>query len=150
MIGPALALALQAAGPAAADLSWLSGQWRQREGDTVTEELWSCPAAGAVFGVGTTIRAGRLVSSEQMVIRAGADGRLAFTATPSGQAAATFTAAAEEPARVLFSSAANDFPKAVSYARDGEALTAFISAQAAGSPPAQSWRYERVAKLDCG
>jgi hypothetical protein len=150
MIEAALALALQGAAPAGpADLSWLSGQWRQRKGDTITEEFWSCPRGGMLFGVGTTVRGGRLVSWERMIVRRGPDGRLTFHAAPANQAPVTFNATVDEPGRLLFSSSENDFPKAVSYARQGEALAASISAEPDGSPAAQSWRYERVAALNC-
>lgn len=134
-----LLLALAAAGPT--DLSWLSGQWRETKAEVTVEEVWTCPVGGILFGVGRTIRSGRVTSFEQMRIAPGPDGRPNFTAWPNGQPGATFPALSVEADRLVFTNASNDFPKAVTYARDGGALQASISAEPDGRTPAQSWRY---------
>jgi hypothetical protein len=145
----AAAAMLAAAHTPATDLGWMAGQWREVRGDRIVEEIWTCPAGGVLLGLSRMVREGRTVSFEHMRIHPGPDGRPVFTSIPSGQATASFPLAEAGPGRVRFANPEHDFPRAVTYARDGAALTAAISAAPDGEPPSQSWRFERVAELRC-
>ena len=141
--------ALAAVDPAAANLGWMTGQWRETKAGIVTEEVWGCSVDGMLFGTAVTVRGGRVAGYEQMMIQRGPGGGAVLTSAPSGQAPASFTATVSGQGRVLFANPAHDFPKAVAYALDGAVLTAAISADPSGAPAAQAWRFERVASLKC-
>ena len=89
-----------------------------------------------LVGVSRIAKDGRTIGYEHMRIAPGPDGRPAFHAAPSGQAPSAFPMAEAGAQSVRFAEPAHDFPKSVQYARDGEALTAAISAEADGEPAA--------------
>jgi hypothetical protein len=102
-----------------ADLSWMSGCWRQDAEGRLVDEMWMAPAGDAVIGMSRTVSQGRAVAHEFMQIRR--DGpRLVFIARPSGQAEATFTLLKSGSREVTFENPAHDFPQRVIYRRKGE------------------------------
>lgn len=150
MIPLLAAAALMAQPMTPPDLRWLAGDWREVLDGVVYEERWSCARDdGVAEGEGRTLKDGAVTASESMRIGPGPDGRLTFTARPSGQPGASFRVVEATPGRLRFSNPQHDFPKAVTYARDGEALTAAISAAPDGEPPTQTWRFQRVAPVSC-
>jgi hypothetical protein len=118
----------RAAEPAATvdTLAWLAGTWRfERNGRTVTER-WTAPAGGMMLGTSHTVAGAKTVEYEFVVIRAGGDGRLVYSARPSGQAEATFTLVRADAREVVFENLAHDFPQRISYTlrADGTLLAA--------------------------
>lgn len=103
---------------AIADLAWLQGCWEMREGDRLVEERWMPPRAGSMLGVGRTTRGSKLVEHEYIVLTE-RDGRLAYEAHPSGQAAATFMSRPVSGREVVFEDPAHDFPQRVGYKSTG-------------------------------
>eukprot|EP01137_Pigoraptor_chileana_P028801 Opistho-2@13146 len=95
-----LVLSLLAVGQAPAQtpggldrLAWLAGCWARdvsARAEAGSGEQWMAPVGGSMLGVSRTIRGGKTVEHEFMQLRVGADGVLAFTAKPSGQAEASF------------------------------------------------------------
>ena len=77
------------ADPAAA-LAWLAGCWASEGREPGSGEQWMPPAGGTLLGMSRTVAKGRTVAHEFMQVREVEPGRLAFIATPSGQAQATF------------------------------------------------------------
>lgn len=148
LVAAGLLAAAEPAG-AAVDLGWMAGHWRAERGGRVTEEIWTCPVGGTLVGVSRVAEDGRTVGYEHMRIAEGPDGRPAFHAAPSGQAPSSFPMAEAGAQRVRFAEPAHDFPKSVQYARDSEALTAAISAEADGEPTAATWRFEKVGEIGC-
>lgn len=103
---------------AIADLAWLQGCWEMREGDRLVEERWMPPRAGSMLGVGRTTRGSKLVEHEYIVLTE-RDGRLAYEAHPSGQAATTFMSHPVSGREVVFEDPAHDFPQRVGYKSTG-------------------------------
>lgn len=102
-----------------ADLSWMSGCWRQDAEGRLVDEMWMAPAGDALIGMSRTVSQGRAVAHEFMQIRR--DGqRLVFIARPSGQAEATFTLLKMGPREVRFENPAHDFPQRVIYRRKSD------------------------------
>lgn len=121
----AFLLALAAAGalaPAVAQaadgldrISWLGGCWVREGAEPGTGEHWTQPAAGTMLGMGRTVRAGQTVEFEFMRIHVAPDGKLLFTALPSGQREATFTEFRSGETEIAFENPEHDFPQRVIY-----------------------------------
>lgn len=122
--------------PALAPLDWWLGAWQALSGATGSEH-WVA-ASGAIFGIAL-----QDAGFEVMIVDDGdgpgkADGKLRFFAMPGGAKSVEFSAIAQAAGSATFEAPANDFPKTITYARDGEALTATI----AGGGKSETFRYK--------
>ncbi len=147
MIAAALAVLLVAASPAASvdDLGWLAGDWVREEGERWTEESWTAPRGGVMLGHSRSGRGESLREFEFIRIAAGEDGAISYIAMPQGGAPVAFRlvrqAKAHGAASATFENAAHDYPQRIAYARDGDTLTATISAIDGAKP--RRWTYRR-------
>lgn len=146
MLHVLLGLAALAMQPAAfvESLDWLEGHWRMEDTRVhnevrFTEEIWTDGIAGAMFGIGRTVRGGETQAFEftRIVVE---EGRLVFIAQPSGAPPARFPMVSQGPREVVFANPAHDYPQRITYRRDGAILHATISLMD-GSNPA-SWTYQ--------
>lgn len=129
-VAAGLAMLLVAASPAAKvdDLAWMAGQWSREEGDRWTEESWTAPRGGAMLGTSRSGRGDALREFEFLRIAAGADGAPAYIAQPGGGAPVAFRLVRQGGASATFENAAHDYPQRIHYVREGDRLTATISA----------------------
>ena len=135
VLAPVIAgAALERPGDSIARLHWLAGCWESARGDRIAEEQWMRPGGGTRLGMSRTVAGGRTSESEQMQIRE-QEGRLVFTARPSGQTEASFGSIEITDTRVVFENAAHDFPQRNIYrlAEDGS-LAARIEGVQGGQP----------------
>ncbi|MES2757073.1 MAG: DUF6265 family protein [Pseudomonadota bacterium] len=102
-------------------LSWLAGCWSAEKGEAGSGEQWMQPAAGTMLATARTVKNGKVADYEFMRIHEGAEGRLLFTAIPSGQKEATFTELRSSESEIVFENATHDFPQRVIYRRIGDA-----------------------------
>lgn len=129
-------------------LAWLAGSWVQTEGGTTKEEHWMAPAGGVMLGMARTVRPGKPAGWEHLVILA-EDGRAAYRAFPKGQPPATFPLVEGGPNRAVFANPAHDFPRKITYVRDGDRLTAEIEGPGDdGKPKTFRWDWKRAAGVD--
>lgn len=142
-IAAALAVLLVAAGPAARvdELGWLAGDCVSEEGERWTEERWTPPRGGVMLGHSRSGRGESLREYEFIRIAAGEDGAISYIAMPQGGAPVAFRLVRRSAASATFENAAHDYPQRIAYARDGDTLTATISA-IDGSKP-RRWTYRR-------
>jgi hypothetical protein len=106
------------------DVVWLQGRWEQRDGDRLVEERWMPPRAG--------------VLTER-------DGRLAYEAHPSGQAAATFMSKPISGREVVFEDLMHDFPQRVGYKSSGPGqLLAWVEGMSGGRTRRIEFAYRQV------
>jgi hypothetical protein len=126
--------------------AWLQGCWESiLEGRSV-EEHWMAPRGDSMLGVGRTVRSGRMLEYELIVLRE-KDGQLAYEAHPSGQPIATFPLTLEGDGLLLFENLQHDFPQRIGYRREGpDILIAWIEGQSSGKPRRIEFRYTRA---DC-
>ncbi|HSW24530.1 MAG TPA: DUF6265 family protein [Burkholderiaceae bacterium] len=96
------------------ELTWLAGCWAAERGDAGSGESWTTPAGATVLGTSRTVRGGRTVAHEFMLIVDSPHG-LTFIAAPSAKPAASFRAIRVEPRRVTFENPDKDFPQRVIY-----------------------------------
>lgn len=133
-------LALQA--PAGvADLGWMSGRWETAAGERWTEESWSSPRAGMLIGYSRSGRGEAAREFEFLRIQAGADGTLAYIAQPGGRPPVAFRLVSASGTEAVFENPQHDFPQRIRYVREGDTLTATISAIDGSN--AMSWSFER-------
>lgn len=124
---------------ALAPLAWWLGDWQVESGATGTEH-WIA-SSGVIFGIALQDD-----GFEVMIVDDGegggkADGTLRFWAMPGGAKQTEFAFDAKGAKSATFVAPQNDFPKSLTYAREGEALTATI----AGDGKEQRFRYRPIA-----
>jgi hypothetical protein len=121
---------------------WMAGSWTTAgAADEWAEEWWTPPRAGIMLGGGRSGKAEALGFFEHMrIIRTG-DG-LAFCAMPQGGAGTCFRAVSASATSITFENPAHDFPKRVTYRREGDALVGAISGLK--GERMQQWRYRRL------
>ena len=127
-------------------LAWLQGCWEVVTPTQTVQENWTSPRGGSMLGMGRTMRDGKLVEYESIIIRE-QGGRLVYEAHPSGQPTATFLSTTVGAATVVFENPQHDFPQKVGYRRDGDALLAWIEGSVNGAPRRSEFPYHRV---ECG
>jgi len=141
LIGPAIAAALilppsttfsQAA--SAQHLTWLQGCWRIDAGNRIVEEQWSAPRGGTLLGSSRTVRDGKTIEHEFVIVRETADARLAYEVSPSGRPVTVFTSISLDDGAVVFENLQHDFPQRVAYQRKGDELLAWIEGPAKNAP----------------
>lgn len=125
-----------------ADLGWLKGCWRTQDdqGPSITE-VWVAPPMPAMLGYSYTERGGAVLAWEQTRIEM-IDGWPHFVAMPEGAPPVRFRMRTPgERNRVWFDNPEHDFPQTVSYAREGDTLTASV---AGGAESDVTFVYRRI------
>lgn len=113
-------------------LRWLTGCWRNRFSQTLTDEQWMAPAGGAMIGMSRTVTNERLRAWEALRIVTDS-GRTVYIAQPQGGAATRFIASAISDSLAVFENPAHDFPQRIAYHRvSADSVVARISAKKDG------------------
>jgi len=126
-------------------VAWLQGCWESASPQRTVEEQWMAPRGGVMLGMGRTVRDGKLVEYESVLIRE-ANGRLAYDAHPSGQAPATFLSTTVSERTVVFENPQHDFPQKVGYTLNPNGVTGWIDGTMAGKSRRVEFPYRQV---DC-
>lgn len=117
-----------------ARLRWLAGCWELNRGARTTIEMWMPPAGGLMLGSSRTVVGGVLREWEQVRLSV-RDGRVIYTANPSSQPQAEFTAIAVTDSGFTVENPTHDFPQRIIYARRGaDSLVARIEGNTPGGP----------------
>lgn len=107
----------EAVAPTAADdLAWLAGCWKHEEPEFRRDEQWMRPSGGTLIGMSRSVAEGRTVEYEYLRIEVRGD-RLAYVASPSGQAEAVFLSIEITDRRAVFEASEHDFPQRIAYER---------------------------------
>jgi len=117
-----------------ASLAWLQGCWRIDDGKRIVDEQWMAPRGGTMLGASRTVRDGKTVEHESVVMRDAADGRIDYDVTPSRQQRTVFTSIEASAERVVFENLQHDFPQRVAYERRGADVLAWIEGPARNAP----------------
>lgn len=125
-------------------VSWLQGCWRLNVNGQTVDEQWMAPDGGAMLGTSRTVKAGRLVEYEFVLLRE-RDGALVYEAHPSGQAGGEFPLKSVDDDSVTFENPAHDFPQRIGYRRQGDRLNAWIEGTLDGRSQRAEFPYARVA-----
>ncbi len=131
-------------------LAWLGGCWASSTGEPGSGEQWLAPAGGSMLGVGRTVKNGKTSEYEFLHIRADDEGKLLYTALPSGQKQATFTEKSSETGAagtvIVFENLQHDFPQRVIYRLENpQKLMARIEGMRGGKLRGIDFPLQRVA-----
>jgi hypothetical protein len=116
------------AGGTIADLAWMAGDWQtDPTGRAVSEEHWTRPAGGSMFGVSRTLVGDRTGSFEFLRIEV-RGGSIFYVASPKGRCPATdFKLTRVSGQEAVFENAEHDFPKRIIYRKNsGGGLSAIV------------------------
>jgi hypothetical protein len=141
-----LVTSLGAAAPAAdvTRLGWLEGRWVGEKDGVAVEELWTPPRGGALLGMHSDVKAGRLVSWEFLRI-ADAGSGLTYFASPRSAPPTPFKLVEIGERRAVFENLAHDFPQRILYWLDAQdALHARIEGPQGGKTVSEDWVFERA------
>src|SRR4030095_16742040 len=105
------------------NLSWLSGCWEGRDGDSLLEEHWSKPEGQSMLGFGRTIKNNKTVSYEFLQIREEMGG-LVYLPQLQGGAPVPFRLTAFDKDKFVFENPSHDFPQRIIYQRQNLMLLA--------------------------
>src|SRR5690606_34973039 len=94
-------------------LAWLVGCWSNPSGDPGSGEYWQPLAGGTMLGVGRLVRDGATVEYEFLRLHEDEQGRVVYTAAPSGQALTSFVASDVAMDAATFENPAHDFPQKI-------------------------------------
>jgi hypothetical protein len=126
--------------------AWLGGCWvaTSPTGRT-TEEMWMRPAGGTMLGMSRSVREGIATGYEFLLLRS-VDGRLVYSAHPSGQAPADFQVTEVSANKLSVENADHDFPQRIEYVPIGaDSVVASVYAAVDDTRPAFSLHYRRSA-----
>jgi hypothetical protein len=124
---------------------WLAGCWELSSPQRTVEEHWLAPRGATMLGTGRTVRDGKTIEHEFVVLRE-QDGKLAYEAHPSGQKPAVFLSSTIAADSVVFENPEHDFPQRVAYERRGaDQLLAWVEGPRGGQVRRIEYPYRRVA-----
>jgi hypothetical protein len=112
--------------------AWLAGCWELSGRGRVTIEMWMPPAGGMMLGGSRTVSGDSVREYEQVTLRLH-EGRLVYTARPSGQSEATFTSTEWTDSSFTVANPEHDFPQRILYRRH---RSDSLIAQIEGTTPA--------------
>lgn len=148
LVAAAVAASAVRAAPAASELAWIAGDWRQcREGEIV-EERWLGPRGDVLLGASLTSSQDGKASWEHLRIAREGDAWV-YWASPMGRAAVPFRLVESAPGRAVFANPERQFPNRIVYARDGADLLARIEGTVQERAVAREWRYSAGTADDC-
>lgn len=138
----------QAGRPDVSAAAFLAGCWEARQqGGATVEEQWTAPRGGVMLGLSRSVRDGTARGWEHLLLSV-KEGRLTYTALPSGQAETAFPLAEAGEGSLDFRNPAHDFPRRIAYRAAGpDSLYALVYGGVDDAEPAFRLRYGRV---DCG
>lgn len=128
----------------APDLAWMSGDWEFTANGRHVTEHWSKPEGGTLIGMSRTVRDGKTIAYEHLLIRPGKDGTLEYIAKPSNQPEAAFKLIRVDKLSAVFENKEHDFPQRIMYTLKGDALTAAIEGKANGQDRRIEFPYRRA------
>lgn len=145
MSRPVLVVLMLAALPVTAGAQTLITRvsWRMNVNGQTVDEQWMAPAGGAMLAISRTVKGGRLVEYEFVLLRE-RDGSLVYLAHPSGQLGGEFPMKSVDDESITFENTAHDFPQRIGYRRRGDRLDAWIEGILDGRSQRAEFPYARV------
>ena len=104
-----------------ASVKWMTGCWelKNEKKNTLTLEQWTTSDGGILFGIGRTLKAGKLVSWEIMRIEQDQESAKFSAQLPGADKATSFALKSATASEVIFENLQNDFPHRVIYKNAG-------------------------------
>jgi hypothetical protein len=131
--------------PKIEDFRRLAGTWAIDQNGRRITEVWMPPDGLTMLGMSRTVAEENTVEHEFLVLRQELDGRITYTAKPSGQAETTFTLVKCSATEAVFENLDHDFPQRILYSSDAEdSLFAAIEGPRNGTTRRIEFPYRRV------
>lgn len=125
-------------------LGWLEGRWVGEKDGVSMEELWTAPRGGALLGLHSDVKAGRLRSWEFLRIADSGNG-VTYFASPRSAAPTPFKLVEIGDRRAVFENRQHDFPQRILYWLDAQgALHARIEGPRQGQTVSEEWVWTRA------
>lgn len=119
--------------------TFMTGHWRTTS-PVLVEEHWTSAEGDVMVGLGRTVPAsGRTKFEFLRITRDG--GKLTYIAMPSGKQETPFPMKEITETRVVFENPDHDYPRRITYWRDGEQLCARIEGKDGAN--AEQWCFAR-------
>jgi hypothetical protein len=147
-LAAAAAVSTARADPAAGELAWMAGDWRQCRDGEVVEERWLGPRGDVLLGASLTSSKEGKASWEHLRIARDGDAWV-YWASPMGRAPVPFRLVESAPGRAVFANPERAFPNRIVYWRDGADLLARIEGTVQERAVAREWRYSPGTAADC-
>ena len=128
-----------------AGLSWMTGCWAAEQGPIVIEEQWNKPAGGQMMGVARTIRSGKVVQHEFLLIDTDAEGVFYLPRLSNGAEPVKFRLTTQSASEAIFENPAHDFPQRILYRKTDGGLFARIDGKQNGKDRAVDFPMKSVA-----
>lgn len=111
------------------ELAWMSGCWKMdgENSDSFILESWGKPY-GMMVGTSQMVRSGKTRSFEFLRIEKRKEGIFYVAKPSSANSETSFKLTSQSENQVVFENPEHDFPKRISYTREGEVMTANVSA----------------------
>ncbi len=130
--------------PAIETVAWLQGCWEAPSGRSIVEEQWMAPRGSTMLMMGRTVRDGKLVEYEVVLLRE-ESATLVYEAHPSGQSPASFRSTRVSESSVIFENPEHDFPRTIGYQLNRpDSLLAFVEGPSGGQTRRIEFQYRRV------
>jgi hypothetical protein len=137
------------AAPAASELAWIAGDWRQCRDGEVVEERWLGPRGDVLVGASLTTSSNDGKTSREH-LRIARDGDTwVYWASSQGRTPVPFRLVESAPGRAVFANPDRPFPSRIVYWRDGADLLARIEGTVQDRAVAREWRYSPGSAADC-
>ena len=118
-----LAMGASALPPTTSEMpTFMAGCWEQQTAKGFDEECWTDGRAGLMMGSGRDISDGAIEHWEWMRIVRGADGKLSFNASPTGDPMVTFAAIEQSDRSITFAKDEYDYFQRIRYTRTASGL----------------------------
>jgi hypothetical protein len=125
------------------NLSWLSGCWEGRDGESLIEEHWSKPEGQTMLGFGRTISKEKTTTFEFLQIREEMGG-LVYLPQVKGAAAVPFRLTSFDKDKFVFENSTHNFPQRIIYQRQNLMLLAAIEGLDNGKQAREEYLMKRV------
>lgn len=129
-----------------AAIKWMTGCWEMKseKQSSITLEQWTTSEGGALFGVGRTIKGGKLISWEMMRIAPDNDSVKFYAQLPDAAQATGFGLKSATADELVFENLQNDFPHRVIYRNAGtDKLAARIEGTMNGKARSIDFSFQR-------
>jgi len=126
-------------------VAWIQGCWKTENPQRTIEEYWTAPRGDSMIGMGRTVRGGKLVDYEMVIIRPQGN-QLAYEAHPAGQPSAVFLSTTVTDSLVTFENPQHDFPQKIGYQQTApDRLLAWVEGNEKGQNRRIEFPYQRAA-----
>ena len=106
---------------------WMAGTWMMEDGANWSDEMWTDPRGGIMFGISRSGFGLQLDRWDLTQIRFKADGRISLFVQRQGQAAVEFPLVLISEEAIEFANPSHGYPQRIRYWRQGRLLMAEAS-----------------------